>query len=156
MKSLQFLEEAATKAKPIPSITQQGSSAPRIKREKEIREQMPKLPWKQSKKMGANLSLLQGINISEDRRTKIVNRIVIVENPQEYLTGPISTVDLEKLKQGLEKFNEKGLGRFKMLVLPDEDGQPLYSLDIRGVEARGGIRVLLKEEGSEKGNRNLK
>ena len=80
----------------------------------------------------------------------------IVENPQEYLTGPISTVDLEKLKQGLEKFNEKGLGRFKMLVLPDEDGQPLYSLDIRGVEARGGIRVLLKEEGSEKGNRNFK
>lgn len=154
LRSLQFLEEAAKKPKPQETRAIQKNGQPKIKREKEIREAMPRLPWKQTRraKIETPLTTTRG---SAGEREKIKYQIETSEDPKNLFIGNVSTADQSKINEGIAKFNEKGLGRFKMLIQPDEDGEPLYCLDVRGTDARGGARILMKEKGSEKGLRRF-
>lgn len=72
----------------------------------------------------------------------------------EKLLENIASYDREAIINGITRFNQNGLGLFKMLKGEEDDGEPLYVLRV-GTRVPKGARILMKESGSILGMRSF-
>lgn len=91
----------------------------------------------------------------DDEEAEIIRKIEIPENLQD-ICRRLSNFDQSIVAEGIAEFNEREVGRFKMLKAKGEEGQSLYTLRIN-TRVPGGVRVLLEEgEPLNNGIRNFK
>lgn len=89
----------------------------------------------------------------DDEETEVIRKIEIPENLGD-ICRRLSNFDQGIVAEGIEEFNQRGIGGFKMLKARGEEGESLYTLRIN-TRVPGGVRILLKERGSLNGIRNF-
>lgn len=88
------------------------------------------------------------------QRERLQNIILMPEEKHlQKLLGSLSIEDKKDVLEGINNFNERGVGKFYMLLGRDAEGKPMYALRTKST-SHGGIRVLVREVGAANSRRH--
>jgi hypothetical protein len=134
---------------PQATVRQSRPKEPYVPRVKEKRQERP-----------SPLSPIQEIlqsNIPFFPETQRVRNQILVPEEEgfEDMIKGISAPDQKIIAEGIQNYNENGVGTFRMLKALGNEGQRLYALRVN-CGPRGGSRVLLQESDSEETSPNIR